>query len=64
VSIYNFAFMADQPPSSTSPKPDDVPARRPYVTPLLRVFGTVAAMTASAHPTGATKDGGPNNTKT
>jgi hypothetical protein len=56
--------MADQPPSSTGPKPDDVPARRPYVTPVLRVFGTVAAMTASANPSGATKDGGPNNTKT
>ena len=48
------------PPSQTEP----IDARRPYITPVLRVFGTVAAITASANPAGTTKDGGPNNTKT
>jgi hypothetical protein len=38
--------------------------RRPYVKPTLRVFGTVAAITAAATKTGAAKDGGPNNLKT
>jgi hypothetical protein len=34
------------------------------VKPALRVFGTVAAITAAATKTGAVKDGGPNNLKT
>jgi hypothetical protein len=61
---YNLGFMADQPSASTQPE-SIVPApRRPYTTPVLRVFGTVAAITASASASGMTKDGGPNNAKT
>lgn len=40
------------------------PPRRPYVTPVLRVFGGVAAITSTRSMTGTTKDGGPNNSKT
>ena len=44
---------------------DPAPAgRRPYAPPSLRVFGTVAAITATASMDGAAKDGGPNNLKT
>ena len=35
----------------------------PYRVPVLRVFGTVAAMTETFSPSGTMKDGGPNNTK-
>jgi hypothetical protein len=56
--------MADQPSASNDPDRGQKPVRRPYTTPVLRVFGTVAALTASANPAGTTKDGGPNNTKT
>lgn len=38
--------------------------RRPYDTPVLRVFGSVAAITASIARDGRLKDGGPNNVKT
>ena len=38
--------------------------RRPYTKPELRVFGTVAAITAAASKSGVLKDGGPNNLKT
>jgi hypothetical protein len=37
---------------------------RPYVTPVLKVFGAVAGMTSTATMDGATMDGGPNNSKT
>jgi len=56
--------MADQPSTSNDPQSGQKLVRRPYTTPVLRVFGTVAALTASANPSGTTKDGGPNNTKT
>jgi hypothetical protein len=39
------------------------PARLPYRPPVLRVFGTVAAITEALSFSGARKDGGPNNTK-
>jgi hypothetical protein len=38
--------------------------RRPYRVPTLKVFGTVAAITANISMTGQAKDGGPNNLKT
>jgi hypothetical protein len=39
------------------------PAREPYTTPELRVYGSVAALTAAASMMGSQKDGGPNNIK-
>jgi hypothetical protein len=39
-------------------------ARRPYEKPTLRVFGSVAAITATTSMAGQAKDGGPNNIKT
>ena len=50
--------------------PTDSPAhvepvsRRPYCAPVLRVFGSVAAITATISMDGQQKDGGPNNIKT
>ena len=38
--------------------------RRPYHAPILRVFGSVAAITATLSMDGQAKDGGPNNIKT
>jgi len=38
--------------------------RRPYCVPVLRVFGSVAAITATISMDGQAKDGGPNNIKT
>jgi hypothetical protein len=38
--------------------------RRPYRHPVLRVFGSVAAITANTSRDGQAMDGGPNNTKT
>lgn len=38
--------------------------RRPYLTPTLTVFGEVASMTGTLTMSGATMDGGPNNSKT
>ena len=40
------------------------PAKRPYSTPELRVFGNVTTLTAEASMTGMIRDGGPNNLKT
>jgi hypothetical protein len=48
------------PPSSSNP----LPGRRPYRTPVLRVFGSVAAITATTAMDGMQMDGGPNNVKT
>lgn len=51
-------------------KPDSLPhvppppPRKAYDAPVLRVFGSVAAMTASLSRDGQIKDGGPNNLKT
>lgn len=52
--------MDNQPPAAN---PSDR-VREPYVTPELRVYGTVSALTESASPSGSKKDGGPNNVKT
>jgi hypothetical protein len=38
--------------------------RRPYATPTLTVFGTVATLTGTQSMTGTNMDGGPNNSKT
>ena len=38
--------------------------RRPYSTPTLTVFGTVANLTGTQSMTGTNMDGGPNNSKT
>ncbi len=46
-------------PEAQSPSP-----RHPYVTPVLKVFGAVASMTATLTMSGTTMDGGPNNSKT
>ena len=40
------------------------PGRRPYQRPVLRVFGSVTAITATLSMDGQAKDGGPNNIKT
>ena len=40
------------------------PPRRPYHEPVLRVFGSVTAITATNSMDGQLKDGGPNNIKT
>jgi hypothetical protein len=40
------------------------PVRRPYRAPSLRVFGSVAAITATNSMDGMQMDGGPNNVKT
>ena len=48
----------------TPSDPSDLPVRKPYATPELRVYGTVAAITAALSMTGTLKDGGPNNLKT
>jgi hypothetical protein len=46
--------------SSSSPEA----GRRPYRVPSVRVFGTVAAITATTSMGGQQMDGGPNNIKT
>jgi len=38
--------------------------RRPYVTPTLTIFGSVASITGTQSMTGTNMDGGPNNSKT
>ena len=55
--------MAEGLTEQTASKPPENGARRPYTTPVLRVFGTVASMTEAL--TSANKsDHGGNNTKT
>jgi len=49
-------------PDSRDARP--VPARRPYATPSLTVFGAVASLTGTQSMTGTNMDGGPNNSKT
>lgn len=39
------------------------PARRPYGTPTLTIFGGVADLTGTASMDGSKMDGGPNNSK-
>ena len=39
------------------------PTRRPYVTPVLTVFGAVATLTGTNSMSGSVMDGGPNNSK-
>lgn len=53
-------------PMTHEPVPEAHPAapRRPYVTPVLKVFGAVAGMTGTRSPSGSLMDGGPNNSKT
>ena len=43
---------------------DTAVVRKPYTTPALREFGTVAAITQTLSKAGQQKDGGPNNLKT
>jgi hypothetical protein len=38
--------------------------RKPYTRPVLKVFGSVAGITATLSMSGMLKDGGPNNVKT
>jgi hypothetical protein len=48
-----------------SPRDDrPAPARRPYATPSLTVFGAMASLTGTQSMTGTNMDGGPNNSKT
>ena len=49
---------------SEAPQQLPAPSRRPYRQPVLRVFGSVAAITATLAMDGQLKDGGPNNLKT
>jgi hypothetical protein len=48
---------------SAGPKPEPA-ARQPYIAPVLRVFGSITAVTSAIDMSGAVKDGGPNNIKT
>ena len=52
-------------PDTTPPAGGEAsrPAARLYVKPVLKVYGTVAAVTATLDMTGMA-DGGPNNTRT
>jgi hypothetical protein len=45
-------------------QPASAPRRLPYERPLLRVFGSVAALTAALAMDAGAMDGGPNNLKT
>jgi hypothetical protein len=57
--------MAEAPHEPTESNADENDARRPYSTPVLRVFGTVAAMTAAQTKAQTHQaDGGAVNTKT
>jgi hypothetical protein len=49
-------------PDSRDVRP--APARRPYATPSLTAFGSVASLTGTQTMSGTTMDGGPNNSKT
>ena len=42
----------------------EAPARRPYATPSLTVYGAVASLTGTQSMGGTNMDGGPNNSKT
>ena len=52
----------DEPKVADTPPPPI--GRKPYTTPVLREFGTVAAVTKTLSMDGQMKDGGPNNIKT
>ena len=52
--------MTHEPESQARP----ASPRRPYVTPVLKIFGGVAGMTGTNSMAGTNKDGGPNNSKT
>jgi hypothetical protein len=52
--------MTQNPESLVRP----APVRRPYVTPSLTVFGSVASLTGTQSMTGTNMDGGANNSKT
>ena len=52
-------MKTDEPTLNVNP-----PAKKPYAAPALRVFGSVAAITATLAMDGQLKDGGPNNLKT
>lgn len=54
--------MTQIPDSDRAERP--APVRRPYRTPTLTVFGSVADLTGSQSMSGSTMDGGPNNSKT
>jgi hypothetical protein len=54
--------MTETRDSSRDARP--APPRHPYATPTLTVFGTVANLTGTQSMSGATMDGGPNNSKT
>jgi len=51
--------MSEDTPQQTTPQP----VKREYRTPELRVYGTVAAMTANTDMMG-NRDGGPSSLKT
>jgi len=48
---------------AAEPQPS-APDRRPYTQPVLTVFGSVTAITATNSMNGQAMDGGPNNVKT
>ena len=54
----------DMPESTERPGITPPVDRRPYRDPVLRVFGSVAAITATTSMDGQAMDGGPNNIKT
>ena len=55
-----FGLMAEESTEPAESKPAESGRRRPYKTPVLRVFGTVAAMTeAQSNASSHAADGGP-----
>ena len=54
----------DMPEQNQRPDVTEPLNRRPYRQPVLRVFGSVAAITATISMEGSAMDGGPNNIKT
>ena len=54
--------MTQTPDTGRDARP--VPARRPYATPTLTIFGAVAGLTGTQTMSGTSMDGGPNNSKT
>jgi hypothetical protein len=56
--------LVDQMTNEHEPQARPESPRRPYVTPVLKIFGGVAGMTGTNTMAGTLMDGGPNNSKT
>ena len=65
-SKFGASNTTNEPGEPASDTPDAAVRRqkKPYTTPVLKVYGTVAAITSTLAMDGVLKDGGPNNLKT